>query len=123
MKVLLVDDNRDLLAFLDKKLGYLGLEVISATSAADALKVLEATKVDAVLSDVQMPVQSGFELLLALRSKASSTPIFLFTGDMTFDRDLAVANGATEVFRKPIQPDFIALEISRAIASRSNASI
>ena len=121
MKVLLVDDNRDLLALLDKKLGILGLEVISAHSAADALKVLEATRVDAVLSDVQMPVQSGFELLLELRDKAIHAPIFLFTGDMTFDRDLAVANGAAEVFRKPLQADFIAGEISRAIANRRSA--
>jgi two-component system cell cycle response regulator len=73
-KVLIVDDNPDVLTLLERRLGAVGYETLNASSASQALAVLEHTTVDIVVLDVMMPGISGYDMLKLLKDKFDSPP-------------------------------------------------
>lgn len=79
--LLYVDDEPGLLqicrAFLEQDPQY---TVLTMTSAAAALAYLAGNRVDAVISDYQMPVMNGIAFLKELRSRRDATPFIIFTG-------------------------------------------
>jgi two-component system chemotaxis sensor kinase CheA len=87
-KILLVDDSaffRDMLAPLIKAAGY---QVVAFASAAQALAAIRAgTRVDIVVTDIEMPDMDGFELAMALRENPSTaaTPIIALSAMVSAD--------------------------------------
>ena len=80
-KILTVDDSktmREMIAFTLKNAGY---EVVEAEDGSAALSMLDGAKVDAVITDLNMPNMNGFELIRALRANPSYkfTPILMLT--------------------------------------------
>lgn len=83
MDVLCVDDEPDILEqakiFLEKEVD--GLDVETATSAGEALNLLEEKDFDAVVSDYRMPEMDGLEFLEVVREERDSDiPFTIFTG-------------------------------------------
>ena len=80
-RILVIDDNADLRAYVSGLLGPVFANVTTATNGAEGLERARATAPDLVISDVMMPVMDGFELVRALRSDAStqSIPIILLS--------------------------------------------
>lgn len=82
MKIIHIDDNRDDLELteiqLKRRIG--GLEIQKFTSADEALDSIPRLPADCILSDYQMPVMNGLELLRSLRSKNLQIPFILLTG-------------------------------------------
>ncbi|HEX3000891.1 MAG TPA: PAS domain S-box protein [Methanoregula sp.] len=80
--VLYVDDEPELLTlaklFLEREGEF---SVTTTTSSADVLQLLEEQPFDAIISDYQMPVMDGIELLKQVRGKNLSIPFILFTGN------------------------------------------
>lgn len=100
-RVLVVDDSpivRDLLVEL---LSSVGLEVRSAGDGAAALNLLEEQLADLIVSDVEMPIMDGFELLRQLRERAIQVPVVMVTtrGSVS-DRALAAELGADALIVK-----------------------
>lgn len=116
MQVLLVDDDADHLAFLTALLRRAGHHPHSFTDAQTALDQLAAgTEVDAVVTDVFMPLMDGVEFTRAVRRYQPTLPIIAVTGGFggishPYERAMA-AFGARQVFRKPVD----AAELLRAI--------
>lgn len=79
-KILIVDDDPDVLEVLAFDLKVKGYVVKEATSGQAALRALEDDPVDLVLSDVRMPDGDGFWLLSELRRRASKVPVMLLSG-------------------------------------------
>ncbi len=81
LRVLYVDDEPTLLdiakIFLERTEGF---TVDIVESAEDALEKLKTTQYDAIISDYQMPVMDGIELLIKVRSSFGDIPFILFTG-------------------------------------------
>jgi DNA-binding response OmpR family regulator len=81
ISVLYVDDEPDLLdigkMFLEM-IGYFSVD--TCTSATDALKLLEQTRYNAVLSDFDMPVMNGIQFLKEVRARYQNLPFIIFTG-------------------------------------------
>ena len=81
VKVLLIDDESDL---LDVSRQFLELDPKfspdTATSAADALKLIRLQDYDVIVSDYQMPGQDGIQLLKEIRGTGNKVPFILFTG-------------------------------------------
>lgn len=107
-KVLTVDDSktmRDMVSFTLKGAGY---DVVEAEDGAQALKVLDGHKVDAVITDLNMPNMNGFELIRALRANPlyKFTPILMLTteGDGS-KKEEGKAAGATGWIVKPFNPE------------------
>ena len=100
-RVLVVDDSpivRDLLCEL---LSSVGLEVRAAADGAAALESLAEEPADLIVSDVEMPVMDGFELLRQLRQRAMRVPVVMVTtrGSVS-DRALAAELGADALIVK-----------------------
>jgi two-component system chemotaxis response regulator CheY len=107
-KVLAVDDSktiRDMVAFTLKSVGY---EVIEAENGKDALAKIGDKIVDVVITDLNMPLMDGFELIRNLRALASfkTTPILMLTteGDDAKKQEGKTA-GATGWIVKPFNPE------------------
>ncbi len=73
-KILLVDDNPDVLLLLQRRLGAVGYETIHTRNASEALAALESTKVDIVVLDVMMPGISGYDVLKLIKDKFETPP-------------------------------------------------
>jgi PAS domain S-box-containing protein len=76
-----IDDDPALLDIAKEWLeGEIGFDVTTAKSAEEGLSLLRTRRLDAVISDYQMPTMDGLELLRAIRDGGSRIPFILFTG-------------------------------------------
>ncbi len=79
-RLLIVDDEAHILVALRRSLRGRGLDVTTAESAAEALRVVEEQRIDAVLCDQRMPGISGLDLLAELTSRHPELRAGLLTG-------------------------------------------
>jgi DNA-binding NtrC family response regulator len=79
--ILLVDDDRDILSYLEDTLSMFGYNVIPRSDAKSALSVIrEGTKVDLVVTDYSMPGMGSHEYFTALKQALPSVPVVILTG-------------------------------------------
>lgn len=115
-KILIVDDEPDILEFLQYNLRKEGYEVVSATDGKQAITTAEREKPNLILLDIMMPELDGVETCRLLRSKKefADTPIaFLTARDEDFSQITALDVGGDDYITKPIKP--------RVLISRINA--
>jgi len=113
-KILLVDDEKDIVEFLRYNLEHEGFEVICSYNGQMALEMLSVSRSDfqsqkpnLIILDVMMPKMDGFELCKLIREKPEyrSTPIvFLTARSSEVDEVKALELGATDFITKPISP-------------------
>lgn len=120
-RIMVVDDIADNLFLLQLVLEAEGYDIELAMSGSAALSSIQASPPDLVLLDVMMPGMSGFEVTQQLRqSKHFSTlPIVLITADREIDLDRALAAGANDVIRKPVDLDELLVRVSAWCHSNS----
>jgi DNA-binding response OmpR family regulator len=119
MKILLVDDDTDLLDVTAYALRREGFNVIVATDGVQALRRWQSDEPDLVLLDVGMPRMSGLEVCRKIRQE-SSTPVIMLTA--AGDEEHVVQgfrHGADDYVTKPFSPKLLALRI-RAVMRRSS---
>jgi DNA-binding response OmpR family regulator len=121
VKLLVVDDEADLIAELKPFLERMGYTVITASDGESALTKIAESKPDLIVLDVIMPRLDGREVLRRLRRADNWTPIILLTRvGNTAERTLGLQEGADDYLNKP----FDALELVariQAILRRSQA--
>jgi DNA-binding response OmpR family regulator len=104
MKILIADDDRDLLALIAFALMQAGYLVVRAADGQTALRAFDAETPDLVVLDINMPGASGFQVCEAIRAK-SRVPIMMLTvrGE---EEDLvrALELGADDYLNKPFSP-------------------
>lgn len=108
MKILAVDDSPTMLEILVSTLGEAGHSVLEATNGAEAMMVLAGDKVDMIISDLNMVVMSGFELLYKVREHPVhlGTPFVFLTTEYDEELKQAARNGgATAWIVKPFNPE------------------
>ncbi|MEW5895538.1 MAG: response regulator [Candidatus Omnitrophota bacterium] len=79
IKVLLVDDEPDILYVISFRLGKAGFDVITAANGADALAVVDKEEPDVVLLDVMMPGMDGFEVCKEMKKNHAKLKIIIYT--------------------------------------------
>lgn len=100
--ILLVDDDALLLQFLAEVLGHAGYDTVTAGSAAEAIRQIEAREPDMALLDITMPGMSGLDLARHLREHTSVPFMFLSaTGDAETGKQ-AANYGAVGFVVKPV---------------------
>lgn len=119
LRVLIADDDPDLLAILGISLRREGFEVISARDGQEALDRVAAERPDLVVLDVLMPHLDGFEVCRRLREE-SDIPVMMLTAR---DDDEGIVHGlelgADDYVTKPYSPRELIARI-KALARRSN---
>jgi len=101
LRVLVVDDQRKVLRFLEIDLRFHGFEVITTTSGKEALELVESINPDIMLLDIVMPGMDGFEVLNQLRA-FSQVPVIAFSASIT-NHDEAMQLGANAFISKPFK--------------------
>ena len=114
-KVLIIDDEPDILSLLTVILQGGKYEVLEARAADAALDLLEHETVDLVISDIRMPGMSGIEFLGELREWDMNLPVIFITGNKDLSR--AVASGVTAFIKKPFKKDTILKAVQKAFHS------
>ncbi|WBT08357.1 response regulator transcription factor [Corynebacterium sp. SCR221107] len=101
-RVLVVDDEPNIVELLNVSLKFQGFEVATANSGIEALEVAEEFEPDAFILDVMMPGMDGFELLPKLRAAGFDGPVlFLTAKDAVENRIHGLTIGADDYVTKP----------------------
>jgi two-component system chemotaxis response regulator CheY len=119
MKILIVDDSKAMRMIVHRNLRLAGFgeaTVVEACDGAEALDVASAESPDLIVSDWNMPVKSGFELLLQLRAAGNTTQFGFITSESTDEmRQQAFAAGADFFVVKPFTPETFRAAVSSAV--------
>lgn len=113
LRVLIVDDSSVMRKIVDRSLRQAGLElkeVYEASNGVEALARMQQTRVDLILSDINMPTMDGLELVRQLQAveNAKGVPIVMITTEAGESHVVkALSNGARGYIRKPFSPDQI----------------
>jgi EAL domain-containing protein (putative c-di-GMP-specific phosphodiesterase class I) len=103
-RVLVVDDERDLLDVVGTMLAEAGWQVDTAGNGREALGFVDSGRYDVVLSDIDMPGMTGVELLREIRGRDLDVPVLLITGHPRVDTAVeALEHGALRYLRKPLR--------------------
>jgi DNA-binding response OmpR family regulator len=102
VRILLVEDNRRLNRALTACLGDQGYAVDSAFDGRQGQEYAEATTYDAIILDVMLPEQDGFDVCRSLRQQRVNAPILMLTArDAVEDRVRGLDSGADDYLVKP----------------------
>jgi DNA-binding response OmpR family regulator len=103
MRVLIVDDNRDILDLVERLLSASGYEVITARDGREALQQEAATTPDLLILDVNLPHLSGWDVCRRVKARRS-VPILLLTVRVEqADIESSMRAGADDHLAKPFE--------------------
>ncbi len=120
-RILIVDDSPAMRAFIRRVIDLSGFDLASCLEAENgrmALEVLESARVDAILTDINMPEMDGEELLrrLSQKDELRSIPAIVISTDGSVCRvDRMRALGARGYIAKPFRPEELRAEIERGM--------
>ncbi|MDO5749823.1 MAG: response regulator transcription factor [Rothia sp. (in: high G+C Gram-positive bacteria)] len=121
-KLLVVDDEFNILELLATSLRFAGFEVVTAGNGRDALEAAEREQPDLILLDVMMPGMDGFEVTRRLRDAGRTYPVlFLTAKDAVEDKVAGLGAGGDDYVTKPFSLDEVIARI-RAILRRSRSA-
>ncbi|WP_258111676.1 response regulator transcription factor [Alicyclobacillus sp. SP_1] len=118
--VLVVDDDVSIVELMTDFLENDGFRVESATSASDALTVLEHAPVDCILLDVMMPGQTGFDLCKQIRADRDVPILFLSARDADMDKIRGLGIGGDDYIVKSASPAEVVARV-KAVLRRMNS--
>jgi DNA-binding response OmpR family regulator len=102
LRVLVADDEEDILEVIQDRLEACGFNVTTATNGAEALRKITTEKFDGVFLDVKMPEMSGIEVLEEVRKRDTRLPIIIITSSTSREAAIgSLAKGANEFILKP----------------------
>lgn len=115
-RILVVDDSPDTVEVLQRNLQSLGFVVFSASGVVEAIRVLEATPVEIVITDLKMPGIGGFDLIRHVRENYRETEVMMVTGYPTIEGAVkAVKTGADEFLSKPFTDEELISSVRRVL--------
>ena len=119
--ILLVDDNEEILDFIEQELND-KYTVVKAPDGARALDTLRNEAIQLVISDVMMPVMDGFELCKHIKQnfEYSHIPVILLTAKNTLQSKIeGLELGADAYIEKPFSPEYLRVQIANLLANRA----
>jgi two-component system chemotaxis response regulator CheY len=123
LRILIVDDSPVMRGFIRRVLELSGLDMACCHEAAngqEALRLLASEPVDVLLSDINMPLMNGEEMLAAMAAhpRLRQIPVVVVSTDSTHNRVLRMMSlGARGYLKKPFQPEELRAEVERVLES------
>lgn len=118
MRVLIVDDEEEILELLAEGLSEYKYEVQTAANGQLALERLAKETFDVVVSDVRMPRMDGVELYRRVRAQDNNqTPFLFMTGDDVMAKSLSLPPYAENVMVKPFRIEDLAKAVGEKLAA------
>lgn len=124
MKILIVDDKKENLYFLETLLNGIGYETISANNGAEAIDLAKKSDIQLIISDILMPVMDGFTFCRNCKKNENlkNIPFVFYTATYTEpkDKEFALSLGAVKYILKPQEPD-VFIEIIEEVLNDVNS--
>ncbi len=115
-RILVVDDELPILKLCNTILTRKDYRVFNATTVAEAIKLLETTEVDLVITDYKMPKQSGLDLVRHVKENYKYTEVLMITGYPSIESAInAVKTGVQEYLTKPFTTRELIDAVQRAL--------
>lgn len=122
--VLVVDDEESILKMAQRLVLQEGYDCLVASNGLEAVKIMEETDVDVVVTDITMPIMDGIELTKQIKEKYSAD-VIMMTGyfrDLSYEH--AVTKGAKDFIQKPFSTKEFQIRINRVVREReTNAEL
>ncbi|MCK4494935.1 MAG: sigma-54-dependent Fis family transcriptional regulator [Candidatus Aminicenantes bacterium] len=114
--ILVVDDSLDTLELLQRNLESKGYQVFTAPGAIEAIKILESTPMDLVITDLKMPKVNGLSLVRHIQENFKDTEVMMITGYPSIEGAVeAVKTGAEEYLAKPFTDEELFSAVKRVL--------
>jgi len=122
-RILLVDDDADMLRLLSIRLRAHQYDVECAKDAAEAINFIHSFRPDLVISDLRMPVTDGMELLAEVQRLQPGLPVILLTAHGTIpDAVTATHRGAFDFLTKPVDKEALLSVVEKAMQISGGAA-
>jgi DNA-binding response OmpR family regulator len=119
MKILIIEDDADIVRFVKLELEHEGYQVFTALDGREGLRISLEQDADVILLDIMMPELSGIEVLRRLR-RSKQTPVIMLTArDAVTDKVTGLDAGANDYITKPFHME----EVLARIRSVTRASM
>ena len=116
-KIMVVDDEAEICAFLKSFFEERLYEVITAHSGEEALKKVEREKPQVVLLDIRMQGKDGVEVLREIKANYPRTEVIMVTAVENSDRiEQAIKLGADNYITKPLSLEYLEMDVKEKIA-------
>lgn len=122
-RILVADDDADLLALVDFTLRHAGFEVVTAKDGLSALNAFEHGKFSLLVLDVNMPGADGFTVCTTVRSQSLLPIVMLTARDQEADMVRALDAGADVYLNKPFSPRTLIARIRALLRRTSEAEV
>lgn len=124
LKVLLIDDDKELLELLEEYLTNNDMEVYKASCGEKALEMLKEDRFDIAILDVMMPKMNGLEVLKRINNEYNYLPVIMLTAKgEEVDRILGLEMGADDYIPKPFNPRELLARIKAVIRRKEKVDI
>ena len=117
--ILIVDDEKNIRSGLQIAFEDEGYDTFEAADGQEAWKIINKNTIDLVITDLRMPVMSGYELLKKINAAYPTLPVIVLTGHGSIeDAVQAMRDGAVDFFTKPVDLDHLILTVSKALSNK-----
>ncbi|MEQ8189915.1 MAG: response regulator, partial [Candidatus Eremiobacterota bacterium] len=124
LKLLLIDDDKELLELLEEYLTNNDMEVYKASCGEKALEMLKEDRFDIAILDVMMPKMNGLEVLKRINNEYNYLPVIMLTAKgEEVDRILGLEMGADDYIPKPFNPRELLARIKAVIRRKEKVDI
>jgi PAS domain S-box-containing protein len=114
-KLLLIDDEPDILRVLSMSLKADGYDVVSAQNGHEGIEAFEKEKPDIVITDIKMPGMDGIEVLKKVKELNPDAEVIIITGHGDIENAIeALKHGASDFINKPVRDEALAIALIRA---------
>ena len=117
-RILIADDDVDLLELLKMDLGYQGYDILAAVNGKDALQIAMSEKLDLILLDVMMPYIDGYHVAYEVTNKLGDNAphiLIMTSRDTAREKGIALMSGAQEVIQKPFEMNTLHQRLSHIL--------
>src|SRR3974390_2918980 len=115
-RILVVEDDESLRRATKAQLEHFGYQTFAAADVGQALEILNKQLVELVLTDLNLPGQSGLDLLKKIRVDYPATVVVLVTAYGSIETAVeAMRHGAYDYLTKPVRPDDLRAVVKRVI--------
>lgn len=122
-KILIAEDDEDIIGLLKLYLEKENYEVISATNGEEALKLIQSTDISVAILDIMMPKLNGYELTKKIREIGTLPILILSARDLDSDKILGLDLGADDYLTKPFNPLEVVARVKSLIRRTYNYKI
>ena len=126
IKIVVIDDNKELADTIKHFLQMRGFIVISAYGGKSGLEAVKKEKPDLIILDIMMPDMDGRDVLVNLKrgNETKDIPVIILTGkDEQFDREYGIELGAYEYITKPYDSNALLRQVNSILGKKKTGEL